>query len=100
MGIELELAVLFLTQTLGYGILDPFEVETPPWRKIARWLIVGLITLLVYRWAGHWALLVPLSGAIAGGTFHYFWCRKHGIHPIHAAPRRKYYELRSWEWPD
>ena len=27
-------------------------------------------------------------------------CRKHGIHPLHATPRRRYYELRRWEWKE
>ena len=99
MGIELELAVLFIAQTLGYGIFDPFEVETPAWRKITKWLVLGLITVVVYRWAGHWALVVPFIGAVIGGTFHFGWCRKNGIHPIRATPRRKYYKLRGWEWP-
>ena len=100
MGIELELSVLLLVQTLGHSIFDPFEVETPAWRKITKWLVVALITVAVYRWAGHWALLVPAIGAGIGGTVHFVWCRKNGIDPIHATPRRKYYELRGWKWPE
>ena len=98
MGVELELASLFVLQTVGYAIFDPFEVETRAWRKITKWFFIGGLTVLVYYWAGHWALLVPLAGGVIGGTVHVIWCRKNGIHPIRATPRRKYYQLRGWEW--
>ena len=100
MGIELEFAVLLAVQTLGNAIFDPLEVETPAWRKITKWLVIVLITVAVYRWAGHWALAVPFAGAVIGATYHFVWCRKNGIHPIRATPRRQYYELRGWEWPE
>ena len=48
--------------------------------------------------AGHWALLFPALGVGVGTTFHFVWCRKNGIHPWAATPRRKYYELRGWTW--
>lgn len=100
MGIELELGVLFVMQTVGYAIFDPFEVETKAWRKITKWTIIGGLTVGVFYWAGHWALLVPAAGFLLGGTVHFVWCRKHGIHPVRATPRRKYYQLRGWAWPE
>lgn len=100
LGFELELAVLFVVQTLGHSIFAPFEVETSPWRKIRKWLIVAALTLAVYRMAGHWALLVPLVAGLAGGTFHFIWCRRNNIDPWRATPRRRYYELRGWSWPE
>jgi hypothetical protein len=49
---------------------------------------------------GHWALLVPALGAAVGVSAHFAWCRRHGIDPVRATPRRRYYELRGWTWPD
>ena len=100
MGIELELSVLLALAVLGPAIFAVFEVETPAWRKILKWGFVIALTLGVYAIAGHWALLVPLVGAGAGLTVHYVWCRRHGIDPLRAVPRRRYYELRGWSWQD
>lgn len=98
MGIELELAVLLGLVLVGMSVFAPFEVETPAWRKLLKWsLIVGL-TIALYGPLGHGAALVPVAFAGAGAGFHLWWCRKNGIHPIRATPRRRYYELRGWTW--
>ena len=81
-GIELELAVLLLLVLLGTEIFAPFEVETPPWRKILKWSIVIGLTLGLYRFLGHWALVAPLGLAGAGLAVHWTWCRRHGIDPL------------------
>ena len=99
-GIELELGVLLGIAILGHSVFDSFEVETPAWRKILKWGIVTGLTLGLYAWVGHWSLLLPLAAGVLGVTFHFVWCRKNGIHPIRATPRRKYYELRGWEWTE
>lgn len=98
MGIELELVVLLIVSVLGSAIFAPFELETPAWRKVLKWGIVIGITLGLAQVAGHWALLVPALGATVGITGHTVWCRRNGIHPLHATPRRKYYALRGWTW--
>jgi len=100
MGIELELTVLLLLQLLGTQIFGRFEIETPAWRRVLKWGIVIGLTLGLYRWVGHWSLLFPLLAAAAGTIFHFTWCRKNGIHPLRATPKRKYYELRGWEWSE
>ena len=43
---------------------------------------------------------VLLGLAAVGAAFHYWWCRANGIDPVQALPRRKYYQLRGWSWPD
>ena len=98
MGIELELIVLLLIHVLGASIFAPFEVETPPWRKIVKWAIVVGLTLGLYPAIGHWALAFPGALGVAGIVFHFVWCRRHGIDPLRATPRRRYYELRHWRW--
>ena len=100
MGIELELFVLFAIQLLGTEIFTKFEVETPAWRKILKWGFIAALTLGLYPAIGHGSLIAPLGLAAAGTVFHFVWCRKNGIHPINATPRKRYYELRDWPWPE
>ena len=100
MGIELELYVLLAILILGSSVFAVFEVETARWRKVLKWVIVCAVTIGLYYVVGHFALVFPVAAATLGTTFHYSWCRKNGIHPLHATPRRKYYELRGWAWPD
>ena len=100
MGIELELAVLLAIAVVGQATFAVFEVETPAWRKILKWAIVIGLTLGLNRVVGHWAVLLPIAAGIAGAVFHTVWCRRTGIDPIRATPRRRYYELRGWSWRD
>ena len=100
MGIELELGLLFLLQTIGHSLFARFEVETAAWRKMLKWLLLAGLTVGLYAAVGHWALLLPAVLGVAGGTFHFVWCRRHGIHPLRATPRKKYWELRGWEWTE
>ena len=98
MGIELELIVLLLIHVFGVSVFDVFEVETPAWRKILKWTLLVALTLGLYPALGHGVLAIPLGLGVVGLTFHFLWCRRHGIHPLRATPRRRYYELRQWRW--
>lgn len=100
LGIELELSVLLGTMVLGSQIFSPFEVETPAWRRILKLTLVIALTLVLYRWVGHWAVLVPLVLGGGGLAFHWIWCRRNEIDPWTATPRRRYYTLRGWTWPE
>ncbi|MCP5096336.1 MAG: hypothetical protein GY943_12360 [Chloroflexi bacterium] len=100
MGFELELTVLLFLTIIGTAIFDKFETETAVWRKITKWSIIYLLTLGLFQIANHWALVIPLLGAGLGFIVHMRWTAKHDIHPIHATPRRRYYELREWQWPE
>ena len=100
MGIELELGLLLLLTTLGTSFFAVFEVETPGWRKLTKWWVVYGLTLGLYLVAGHWSLLFPAAAGSMGVAFHTVWCRRHSIHPLHATPRRQYYDLRGWKWPE
>jgi hypothetical protein len=99
-GIELEFAVLLGLLLVGSEVFAPFEVETPPWRKILKWSIVIGVTLGLYRGFGHWALVAPIAMSALGLVVHLVWCRRNGIDPLRATPRRRYYDLRGWDWPE
>lgn len=45
-------------------------------------------------------VLVPAALGLLGLSLHFWWCSRNGIHPFRALPRRRYYELRGWQWPD
>ena len=100
MGIEIELSVLLAMVVLGSGILGVFEVETRPWIRVAKWLVVCGITIGLYYLFGHGALAFPIAVSVVSVIHHMRWCRRHGIHALRATPRRRYYELRGWPWPE
>ncbi len=100
MGIELELAVLLGISIVGPAIFAVFEVETPWWRKVFKWTIITAVTLGLHAFVGHWALVIPVGLGAVGVGVHFWWCRAQGIDPVRALPRRKYYQLRGWSWPD
>lgn len=99
MGIELELAVLLAIAIVGPAVFAVFEIETPWWRKVLKWSLVCGLTLGLYQVVGHWAVAFPVGAGLAGAAFHVWWCRKHGIHPLRATPRDRYYRLRGWSGP-
>ncbi len=68
MGIELELGVLRGICVLGTSFFGIFE------------------------------MVLPIALGLGGMIFHLVWCRRHGIHPLEATPRRRYYALRRWDW--
>ena len=100
MGIELELIILLLIQLTGTSLFARFEVETAAWKKISKWLIIDAITVGLFYIAGHFALLFPAVMLVLGLSIHFYFCRKHGIDPIKAIPRKKYYALRGWKWEE
>jgi hypothetical protein len=100
LGNAVELSVLLAVAVVGQAVFAVFEVETPPWRKILKWGIVIGVTVGLSRVVGHWAVLFPLLGGFLGVIGHTVWCRRHGIDPLRATPRRKYYELRGWTWQE
>lgn len=99
-GVAVELAVLLSLQTLGTSVFAVFEAETPPWRKLLKWTSLIGVTLGLYSQFGHWSLFFPVAVFSIGLSVHFAYCRRHGIDPLRATPRRRYYELRGWEWRD
>ena len=100
MDVKLELILLLLAQLIAGNSFAHFEIETPAIRKIIKWLMMDAVTLGLYYVIGHWALLFPLTMLTIGTTYHFIWCKKNGIDPLKAAPKRKYYKLRKWKWEE
>lgn len=99
MNTQPEWATLFILCALATSVFDRFEAETPAWRKCARWAFAAVVTLGTTPVLGHWSLALLGGFAALGGVVHLWWCTRHGIHPLRATPRRRYYELRGWTWP-
>src|SRR4051812_43829720 len=97
---KLELITLLIIQTTFISAFAKFEIETPLLRKLVKWFIIDGITIALYFGVGHWAILFPILGLIPGTTYHFIWCKKNGINPFNATPKRKYYELRKWKWEE
>ena len=98
---EKELLALFALHTVGVAVFGRFESETPWWRLVMKWtIILGLIWWISTAFGQAAALYVILAMTFLGVGFHFIWCRKNGIHPVTATPRKKYYELRGWTWKE
>jgi hypothetical protein len=100
MGIQIELAELLVIQLVMTSFFARFEVETRASYKILKWIIIAKITLGLYYYIGHWSALFPVLVLIPGTIYHFRWCKKNGIDPLKATPRKKYYELRKWKWEE
>jgi hypothetical protein len=97
MGLELEWFILLLICVIGKSIFNRFELETPVWRLILKWLITIAITYGLYVFGGHsWALGFIFGFLFLAISVHFLWCKYHDIHPLNATPQEKYYALRGW----
>lgn len=100
MGLELELIVLLIIQLTGSTVFAAFELETPIWRKLFKWAAMDGLTISLFFFVCHWALVFPLFMVVTGTIVHLRFCRKHHIDPLKATPRKKYYQLRGWKWQE
>jgi hypothetical protein len=99
-GVAVELATLLVMQTVGTAVFGKFEAETAVLRRLAKWVSLTAITLGLSSVIGHWALFFPVVIFAVGLVVHFSYCRKNGIDPFDATPRRRYYELRGWTWKE
>lgn len=96
-----ELVVAGFVVVAGQSVFARFERGTSRLRLALRWLLYLAGAALISRhhgapWSWLWVLGLPLLGASA----HVVWCRRHGIDPLRAEPRARYYRLRGWDLPD
>ncbi len=100
MGLELELFILLVIQAIGSSFFAKFEIETPAFKKIFKWLMIDAVTIASYFWIGHSAIIFPIVIVTMGTIVHFRICKKNGIDPLKATPRKKYYQLRGWKWEE
>jgi hypothetical protein len=82
---------------LGMTGFSQFEEGSSKGRRLLRWGMFYGVTALLGRIAGRPWTFVWIGGLpLVGATFHLWWCRKHGIDPLTAEPRERYYQLRGW----
>lgn len=60
MGIELELGVLLILQTILIKLFAPFELEAPVIPRLLRWFAIDAVTIGLYYFVGHWVLIAPM----------------------------------------
>jgi hypothetical protein len=96
----LELLLYICTIVPGLIIFGHFEERTPVWRRLLKHSMVLAITYGLYVGVGRpWSWLWLVFAVVLGLTVHFWWTRKHGIHPLTAEPRERYYALRGWTFP-
>ena len=96
-GAGLEWSVSAVLAVTGLALFGHFEEKTPLWRRFSKWAFYFGVTAVLMRgpgrpWTFAWVLGLPLTGT----AFHLWWCARHGIDPLTAEPRDRYYELRGW----
>ncbi len=101
-SMPIVLLVLLAIQILRTSILGRFEIETPIWKRLLKWIVMYGVTITVaFCFAlGLWPLVFPVGWTVLDTVRHLVFCRREGIHPIYATPRKKLYELKGWEWPE
>ena len=96
---EAELLTLVMMQALGFSIFGKFQTETSWWQITLKWMIILAITYGLYFYFGHIGSFSLLGFAFIISLYiHFSWCKRNGIHPTKATPRKKYYQLRNWGW--
>jgi hypothetical protein len=96
--VTLELLLYICMVVPGLIVFGHFEAGTPKWRKLLKHAVILGLTYALYATVGRpWSWLWLLFMGALGTTVHFWWTRKHGIHPFTAEPREKYYALRGWK---
>ena len=98
--VRLEWLVATALAAAGTTVFGRFEERSPAWRGVAKWVFYFGVTALLSRGPGRpWSFVWIFGLPGVGLAFHFWWCRKHGIDPLTAEPKEKYYELRGWGRP-
>lgn len=93
-----EVALVAILFTIGNILFGHFEVHTPKWKRIMKFIF---FTVAVCALSYHFGRGVGLS--FLGLIFlpviyiHAVWLPKKGINGWTAEPKEKYYKLRGWD---
>lgn len=98
---EKILLILLIGHIIGVAFFGKFEADSPWWRALIKWsIILGIIYGIDAAFGNEIATYVLVALFVVSLIVHFAWCYAHGIHPIHATPRKKYFELRGWTWKE
>lgn len=98
---ETILFALFVFHSLGFAVFGKFQTEAPWWQLFFKWMAIVGVAYLLYVNFGEAVTFITFGVLFALSiVIHVAWCRKNHIHPMNATPRKRYYELRGWEWKE
>ena len=98
MNLWIDAAVMASRFAVGGILSGHFEERTPKWRRVLKFfLMTGGIVLISATAGREWSAGVVLTLFAAVIVIHGWWLPKHGIHPLTAEPKDKYYALRGWK---
>ena len=93
----IDLAIFAVLYLLGFLVFGHFERYTGLPRRLGKIVVfVGITALIIATVGRPWSLIWVFGSMGLGITFHFWWTIKHGIHPVTAEPKAKYYALRGW----
>jgi uncharacterized membrane protein YfcA len=98
MNIWIDVAVVTTMFAVGTILFGHFEEKTPKWRRIVKLFVFTALIALISSTAGRiWSAAFVGSLLVVVAAIHMWWLPKHGIHPLTAEPKDKYYALRGWK---
>jgi hypothetical protein len=93
-----EVAVMASIFAAGNILFGHFEERTPKWRRVAKFVLVTGLAVLVAATAGRvWFFALLGLATAAFIVIHAWWLPRHGINGWTAEPKEKYYALRGWD---
>jgi hypothetical protein len=96
-----EVAAVSALYALGNILLGHFEERTPKWRRVGKYLATVALTLGLSAGPGRpWAFGLLGLGLCVVAFVHGRVLPRRGIHGWTGEPRRRYYAMRGWQWPE
>jgi hypothetical protein len=92
-----EIALVCGITAFGSIFFGHFEEHTPKIRRVAKLILLILVTVLLSKFLGRAWSFGFLGLMILGIIYiHGFWLPRKGINGLTGEPKEKYYKLRGW----
>ncbi|MBK6544456.1 MAG: hypothetical protein IPO78_14130 [Saprospiraceae bacterium] len=92
-----EIAVVSILLVLGHIFLGHFEERSPKWRKLLKFIIAILLTILLSIYFGRTVAFCVIGiWLIPIFYIHGVLLPRKGINGWTGEPKSKYYEFRGW----
>ncbi len=92
-----EIALVCGITAFGSIFFGHFEEHTPKIRRVAKLILLILVTVLLSKYLGRAWSFGFLGLMILGILYiHGFWLPRKGINGLTGQPKEKYYKLRGW----